>query len=132
VPGDTLFESRVEVAFLSDCHGGYDGPIMNVMDAELDSVACLRINDVLMAVVPASRRASSAICIAWGAASRRRCAFSSKKAGALSGRLRPIGQAVLVAKAPRPCDRRFGRFSVDASRARHLRTFGAASVRRMA
>ena len=50
VPGDTPFNGDFEVMFLSDGRCRYDGPMMNGMLAELGPVACLRVDDVLVAV----------------------------------------------------------------------------------
>jgi microcystin degradation protein MlrC len=103
VPGDGPFEGRFEVVFLSDGRCRYDGPMMNGMDAELGPVACLRIDDVLIAVSSGkAQMLDRNLYRVAGIQPEEMGILVNKSSVHFRADFEPIAQAVLVAKAPGP------------------------------
>jgi microcystin degradation protein MlrC len=103
VPGDTPFNGNFEVMFLSDGRCRYDGPMMNGMQAELGPVACLRVDDVLVAVSSSkAQMLDRNLYRVAGIEPESMKVLVNKSSVHFRADFEPIAHAVLVAKAPGP------------------------------
>lgn len=103
VPGDQPFAGSFEVVFLSDGRCRYDGPMMNGMLAELGPVACLRIDDVLIAVSTGkAQMLDRNLYRVAGIQPEAMKILVNKSSVHFRADFQPIAEAVLVAKAPGP------------------------------
>jgi len=103
VPGDRPFTGRFEMMFLSDGRCRYDGPMMNGMLAELGPVACLRIDDVLVAVSSGkAQMLDRNLYRVAGIQPEEMKILVNKSSVHFRADFEPIAEAVLVAKAPGP------------------------------
>lgn len=103
VSGDLAFAGRFEVVFLSDGRCRYDGPMMNGMLADLGPVACLRIDDVLIAVSSGkAQMLDRNLYRMAGIQPEEMKILVNKSSVHFRADFEPIAEAVLVAKAPGP------------------------------
>ncbi|MDN7721184.1 M81 family metallopeptidase [Burkholderia gladioli] len=95
--------ARFEVAHLSDGRFRFDGPMMNGMDGELGPVACLRIEDVEIAVSATKMQMferNQFRCA--GIDPERRAILVVKSSVHFRADFESIAHTILVAKAPGP------------------------------
>lgn len=103
VAGDLAFAGRFEVVFLSDGRCRYDGPMMNGMQADLGPVACLRIDDVFIAVSSGkAQMLDRNLYRVAGIQPEEMKILVNKSSVHFRADFEPIAEAVLVAKAPGP------------------------------
>jgi len=103
VPGDQPFVGKFEVTFLSEGRCRYDGPMMNGMQAELGPVACLRIDDVLIAISSSkAQMLDRNLYRVAGIQPEEMRILVNKSSVHFRADFEPIAEAVLVAKAPGP------------------------------
>ncbi|MFM0497991.1 M81 family metallopeptidase [Paraburkholderia caledonica] len=103
VPGDRPFDGAFEVVALSDGHLRYDGPMMNGMQAELGPVACLRVDDVLIAVSSSkAQMLDRNLYRVAGIQPEDMKILVNKSSVHFRADFEPIAEAILVAKAPGP------------------------------
>jgi len=103
VVGDEPFFARYEVMFISDGRCRFDGPMMHGMLAELGPVACLKIDDVLIAV--SSNKAQmfdrNLFRVA-GIEPEAMKILVNKSSVHFRADFQPMAEAVLVARSPGP------------------------------
>ena len=103
VSGDPAFAGCFEVVFLSDGRCRYDGPMMNGMQADVGPVACLRIDDVLIAVSSGkAQMLDRNLYRIAGIQPEEMKILVNKSSVHFRADFEPIAEAVLVAKAPGP------------------------------
>ncbi|WP_238812938.1 M81 family metallopeptidase [Paraburkholderia sp. SG-MS1] len=103
VPGDRPFDGAFEVVALSDGRLRYDGPMMNGMQAELGPVACLRVDDVLIAVSSSkAQMLDRNLYRVAGIQPEDMKILVNKSSVHFRADFEPIAEAILVAKAPGP------------------------------
>ncbi|SIO72413.1 Microcystin degradation protein MlrC, contains DUF1485 domain [Burkholderia sp. GAS332] len=103
VPGDTPFVGNFEVMFLSDGRCRYEGPMMNGVEAELGPMACLRVEDVLIAVSSSkAQMLDRNLYRVVGIQPEAMKILVNKSSVHFRADFEPIAQKVIVAKAPGP------------------------------
>lgn len=103
VPGDAPLSASFEVVSLSDGKCRFDGPMMHGMDANLGKVACLKIDDVLIAVSSVkSQMLDRNLFRVAGIEPEKMGILVNKSSVHFRADFEGIAQKVLVAKAPGP------------------------------
>ncbi|MHC6226828.1 M81 family metallopeptidase [Pseudomonas sp. X10] len=103
IAGDEPLQGRFEVTSLSDGRCRFDGPMMHGMLAELGPVACLKIDDVYVAV--SSNKAQMFdrnLYRAAGIEPEQMKILVNKSSVHFRADFQPIAEAVLVARSPGP------------------------------
>ncbi|WP_323614930.1 M81 family metallopeptidase [Pseudomonas putida] len=103
VPGDSPLEAEFEVVHLSDGRCRFDGPMMNGMLADVGPVACLKVEDVLIAVSSSkSQMLDRNLFRVAGIQPEDMAIVINKSSVHFRADFSPIAARILVAKAPGP------------------------------